>query len=158
MDQEYFTIKQMADQLGLPKQRVYRCIRANHISEAHRDTVNGNTVLMYSKSDFYRIKAILTKSTVSSEAHHEVHHDTLYEALLKQLDILNNQLITKDQQIQDLTMRLAEAHHSLDQAQQLHAVDRQKLLKLDAKDDIVSDSERGPEPSKSFWRRLFKHK
>ena len=168
MEQAYYSIKQMADHMGLPKQRVYRCIKANRIVEAHRDTVNGNTVLMYSKSDFDRIKTILQKSTASSEAHHEVHrevhHDTdndaLYKALLKQLEIKDKQIAQLQAIISDNEKKhheaLMQAQKNLDQAQQLHAVDRQKLLKLDAKDDIVSDSERGPEPSKSFWRRLFR--
>jgi len=33
------TIKQIADEMGLPKQKVYRYIKANNIVEAHRDSV-----------------------------------------------------------------------------------------------------------------------
>ena len=40
MEQQYYTIKQMADMLHLSKQKVYRCIKSNCIIEAHHDTVN----------------------------------------------------------------------------------------------------------------------
>ena len=49
MASEYLSTKQIADKLNLPKQKVYRCIKLNHIKEAHTETVKGNTVLMYDK-------------------------------------------------------------------------------------------------------------
>lgn len=42
-DTEYLSMKQIADQLNVSKQRVYRCIKSNCISEAHHEVVKGNT-------------------------------------------------------------------------------------------------------------------
>ena len=126
--EEYYSIKQIADSLNVSKQRVYRCIKANHINEVHRDIVKGNTVMMYDKSCVDSIKELLS---TSSEAHQDVHHDThnntvndtLYDTLVKQLEI-------KDNQIKELNERLKEMNRSLQQEQQLHLLSKQRVIEL----------------------------
>lgn len=146
MDQEYYSIRQMADILGVPKQRVYRCIKTHCISEAHREALKGNTVMMYSYSDFLRIKGILDGNSASDEAHHEAYHETpneaLFEALLKQLE-------TKDKQIKEL-------QKALDQEQRLHLLSKQRILELEAKpEQDISQGNADPELHRSFWARFF---
>ena len=164
MDQEYYSTKQIADMLNVSKQRVYRCIKANHINEAHHEAVKGNTVLMYDVAAFMRIKSILTNDSVSGEAHHEVHHEAVHdtpneavvEALLKQLEI-------KDQQIQELNERLKEAHKALDQAQHLQAMAEQQINFLETQkndntehpDDGADQEDQQAPPKKGLWSRIF---
>lgn len=144
---EYYTIKQMADMLHVSKQRVYRCIKAKCINEAHRDTVKGNAVMMYDETAFNQIKECFSESEKShQETDHDTRSDAVYDALLKQLEM-------KDQQISDLNERLRDAQRALDQEQQLHAMDRQKLTMIDA---AKSDSDPDGEEKLSWWRRLFK--
>lgn len=143
METEYLSQKQIADKLGVSKQKVYRCIKMNHINEAHSEVVKGNTVLMYDKQAIERIESILKRgATTSSEVHHEVHHEALNEAVLKQLDILNEQLKAKDKQIESL-------QKLLDQEQQLNGMNREKILLLETK------LEESDEPPQGFWRRFF---
>lgn len=166
MDQQYYSTKQIADMLNVSKQKVYRCIKANHINEAHSEAVKGNTVLMYDTAAFMRIKSILINDSVSSEAHHDVLHEAVHdtpneavvEALLKQLEI-------KDQQIAELNERLKETLKSLDQAQHLQAMAEQKinLLEKQQSDDIEpepphdeSDQSEQQVPKKGLWSRIFK--
>lgn len=149
---EYYSTKQIADSLNISKQRVYRCIKSNHIKEVHRDTVKGNTVLMYDKASIDRIKQLLG---VSDEVHHDTVddtvNDTLYDTLLKQLEI-------KDNQIKELNERLKESQKALDQEQQLHLLSKQRILELETvqadkeepQNDIESESN-----SKKFWQRFF---
>ena len=149
---EYYSTKQIADSLNISKQRVYRCIKSNHIKEVHRDTVKGNTVLMYDKASIDRIKELLG---VSDEVHHDTVddtvNDTLYDTLLKQLEI-------KDNQIKELNERLKESQKALDQEQQLHLLSKQRILELEtvqadeeeSQNDIESESN-----SKNFWQRFF---
>ena len=149
---EYYSTKQIADSLNISKQRVYRCIKSNHIKEVHRDTVKGNTVLMYDKASIDRIKQLLG---VSGEVHHDTVddtvNDTLYDTLLKQLEI-------KDNQIKELNERLKESQKALDQEQQLHLLSKQRILELEtvqadeeeSQNDIESESN-----SKNFWQRFF---
>lgn len=148
MEQEYLSIKQIAERLKTTKQRVYRCIKKNCIKEAHSETVNGNTVLMYDNAAFTRISELLNSGSSTSkethEAHHEAVNEALYEALLKQLEV-------KDQQIEQL-------QKALDQAQRLNAMDKQKILELEDK-MAAADQEQNQEVEepvkKKWWQKLF---
>lgn len=153
---EYLSQKQIADKFGVPKQKIYRCIKLNHIKEAHSEVVKGNTVLMYDMQAIEQIESILKGgATTSSEAHSEVHreavNEALNEAVLKQLDILNEQLKAKDKQIENL-------QKLLDQEQQLNAMNQQKILALETKleEPPTEPVEPDEEPPKGFWSKLFK--
>ena len=152
MASEYLSTKQIADKLNLPKQKVYRCIKLNHIKEAHTETVKGNTVLMYDKQAIEQIESILQGgASTSSEAHQKAVHDTVNEAVLKQLEILNEQLKTKDKQIENL-------QKLLDQAQMLNAMDKKKIEALENKleEPNETDPKEPDEPPKGFWAKIFK--
>lgn len=155
MASEYLSTKQIADKLNLPKQKVYRCIKLNHIKEAHTETVKGNTVLMYDKQAIEQIESILQGgASTSSEVHQKAVHDTVNETVLKQLEILNEQLKTKDKQIENL-------QKLLDQEQQLNAMNQQKILALESKLEEPTDQEpiepdEPPTEQKGFWAKLFK--
>ena len=154
MDKQFLSTKEIADRFGVTKQKVYRCIKLNHIKEAHSEVVKGNTVLMYDKQAIEQIESILKGgASVSSEAVHEVHHEAVNEALneavLKQLDILNEQLKAKDRQIENLTKLL-------DQEQQLNAMNQQKILAHESKLEEPIEPDEPPTPPKGFWTRFFK--
>lgn len=152
MASEYLSTKQIADKLNLPKQKVYRCIKLNHIKEAHTETVKGNTVLMYDKQAIEQIESILQGgASTSSEAHQKAVHDTVNEAVLKQLEILNEQLKAKDKQIENL-------QKLLDQEQQLNAMNQQKILALETKleEPNETDPKESDEIPKGFWAKIFK--
>lgn len=157
MGKIYYSTKDIADQLGTTKQRVYRCIKKHCIKEAHSEVVNGNTVLMYDSNAFTMISDILVNGKSTSKEAHEAHseapndtlNEALYEALLKQLEV-------KDQQIEQL-------QKALDQAQKLNAMDKQKILELE---DKMATAEQKEEPiedttkeditsRKGFFARLF---
>ena len=152
MAAESYSIKDMADILGVSKQRVYRCIRANHIKETHTDIVKGNSVLKYNKQVLEQIKELLEDSaTISDEAHQkhssDIVNEIVYETLVEQLKI-------KDKQIEELNERLAEANRNLDNAQKLHAIDKQKLLELESKQEEKTIQDQ--EEVKGFGARLFR--
>lgn len=135
MMEQYLSTKQIAEKLGTTKQRVYRCIKKNHIKEVHSEVVNGNTVFVYDNKAITRISELLNNgSSTSQEAHQDVHKEAVYEALLKQLE-------AKDRQIESLTK-------ALDQAQQLQAMDKQKILALEEK-------MQEQEPVKKKWWNFF---
>ena len=152
MASEYLSTKQIADKLNLPKQKVYRCIKLNHIKEAHTETVKGNTVLMYDKQAIEQIESILQGgATTSNEAHQKAVNDTVNEAVLKQLEILNEQLKTKDKQIENL-------QKLLDQEQHLNAMNHEKILLLESKLEEPNevDPKESDEQQKGFWAKIFK--
>ena len=152
MASEYLSTKQIADKLNLPKQKVYRCIKLNHIKEAHTETVKGNTVLMYDKQAIEQIESILQGgASTSSEVHHEAVNEALNEAVLKQLEILNEQLKAKDKQIENL-------QKLLDQEQHLNAMNHEKILLLESKLEEPNEVEpkESDEIPKGFWAKIFK--
>jgi len=122
------TIKQIADSLGIEKQRVYRYIKRNHISEAHHDAgvmYFSDVVESLVAEHFTNTDHITNRIT---EAHQTTSLDVVVSMLQKELDI-------KNEQIRDLNARLAETTTALLSAQQsaqaeqiLHAGTIQKQL------------------------------
>ncbi len=135
------TIKEIADELGVDKQKVYRYIKQHCISEAHHeahhDVLQRNGVKYYDETAEALIKQGLLAKSASSEALHEVHHeahqnhineavgdtvdvvrDALISMLQGELESKNQQLAVKDKQIDDLNARLAEVSAALVAAQQ----------------------------------------
>lgn len=111
------TLKQIADELNISKQKVYRYVRDNHINEAVQD---GQTK-RYSEAVQQQIKSHFLKNKPHYESHHEPHHDAVYDALLKQLEI-------KDKQIEQL-------QQLLDQEQKLNGMNQQKIELLEQKNE-----------------------
>ncbi len=127
------TIRQIADELQIPKQKVYRYIKSNHIKEEHQE----NGVMYYDETAEMAIKYAFLQRTVSnetSETHQNNTHidDTAFQAVV---DVLTKQLEVKDKQIEQLTAALTAA-------QALNAADKQQLLQLEDKHI-------------SLWKRLF---
>ena len=79
------TIKQMADALGVDKQRVYRYIKKNCISEAHQK----NGVMYYDEVVEKRIKQAFSQNEPYQES---ASSDTVFDVLLKQSEMLRKEL------------------------------------------------------------------
>lgn len=125
------TIKQIADELGVPKQRVYRYIKSNHISETHQE----NGVMYYDDVAETAIKQAFLQKTTSSETHQNHINDTV-------IDVLKNQLEVKDRQIEQLQRTVEQLTAALTAAQALNAADKQQLIQLEDKHT-------------SLWNRIF---
>lgn len=136
------TIKQIADELQVDKQKVYRYIKSHHINEAHREAHQKNNVKYYDEAAQTQIrKAFETKSTSkrsTSKSTSKVHHEAVNEALNDTIKLLQNELAMKNQQIENL-------HTLLDQEQKLRLVAEEKVLKIEEKS----------EPKKRFFLFLL---
>lgn len=128
------TIKQIADELGISKQRVYRYIKNNHINEAHQK----NGVMYYNEVAETVIKSAFNKNNTSNDVHQDSHQTTSTDVALKQfeviIDTLKKQIETKDAQINQL-------QQLLDQQQRL------TLAQLEQKEILQIDSK------KPWWKR-----
>ena len=138
------TIKQIADALGIDKQKVYRYIRKHHINEAHHDA----GVMCYDDVVADRIIAGLLENGRISEVHHDALQAASSDAVVDVvISMLKAELEMKNEQIRELNARLAESSAALVSAQQaaqiaqvLHAGTMQKQSvkdKLDAGISIV---------------------
>ena len=151
------TIKQMADELGIDKQRVYRYIRKNHINEAHQRC----GVMYYDEAVEMAVIQHFCENDAHHDVHHEAHHtasnDTVTTSLDAVIDVLKTELEIKNEQIRELNARLAESNAALVAAQQsaqaaqaLHAGTMQKQL-ID-----VSTSSNGTRAG--FLTRIFRRR
>lgn len=162
------TIKEIADELGVDKQKVYRYIKQHCISEALHEALQRSGVKYYDEAAETLIKQGLLGKSASSEVHHEAHQnhindavgDVLISMLQGELESKNQQLAVKDKQIEELNARLAEVSSALVAAQQtaqaaqaLHAgTIRQQLTSGDA----AEEPEETPAEKRQGWlHRLF---
>lgn len=158
------TIKQIADELGVDKQKVYRYIKKNHINEAHHEALQKNGVKQYDEAAETLIKQGLLRETASGESLHEAHRevlqnhindavfDTVSDAVI---EMLRKELEVKNKQIEDLNARLAEISSALVMAQQtaqaaqaLHAGTIQQQL-------IEETADPAPEQPKEVEKRSW---
>ena len=121
------TIKQMADDMNIDKQKLYRFIKKNQINESYQK----NGVMHYDDITQEQVQNYFNSVTPSQQKKSSVEkptNTTIVDIINKQLEILQNQLEIKDKQIDDLNKCLAEAYTMIGQVQQLHGAD--KILEL----------------------------
>lgn len=135
------TIKQISDEIGVDKQKVYRYIKKNHINESHQE----NGVMYYDQNAQNIIKNALYIEKENKNHINELHQNHISEAvidtLLKQSEILKNELEFKNQQI-------AEMQKLLDQEQQLRMAEHKRVLYLEQKEEQKEETE----PIKKGWK------
>lgn len=146
------TLKQIADELGVPKQQVYRCVKKHNIYEMPR--INETDPMCFMEADEARIKSYFDGKTASGEANHETHQTASNDAVTKAaFDALAAQLAVKDQQIATLTAALESTSAALHAAQALHAGTIRKELMPGEPDPAT------PEPARTgIFARIFGRK
>lgn len=97
-----YTLKEIADELKVDKQKVYRFVVRNHISEVHHemlhDVLHCGAVFAKNGTKYYDETAkmrifqgfgALSTSESTSSASDEVHHDVLHDVVLMQSEALH---------------------------------------------------------------------
>ena len=159
------TIRQIADEIGVSKQAVFKKIKREPLSTSLQGltaTVDGR--LMVEVDGEKLIKQAFSEiapSTKNAEKTAEV--DGVISVLQATIDTLQGQLSVKDQQIEELNARLAEVSSALLAAQQtavaaqaLHAGTIQQQLVAGEGEEL--QQERETVPRRSWWKRLFEGK
>ena len=172
------TIKQIADEIGVSKQTVYKRYKGklHTVCAPYAHTEQG--VLYIEEQGETLIKQDFLQKECSIGAHTEcsigAHTERSNGAVLEQsenagvvavlqttIDTLQGQLAIKDKQIEELNARLAEVSSALVAAQQtaqaaqaLHAGTIQQQLLTDG---VGADqqSQKKPEQPRNWWSRLF---
>lgn len=127
------TIKQIADEIGISKQKVYRYIQKSGIKEARQE----GQVKWYDEAAQTQIKKHFSDKKPESRTNHH----NINETVLKQLEV-------KDKQIEALQKQLSDMQTLLDQEQKLHMIAEQKILAIEEKQQA--------ENSKNWLQRFFK--
>lgn len=157
------TIKQIADELGVSKQRVYRFIKRNCINEAHQQ----NGVMYFNDAAETRIK----QGFLKNEPHHEAHQNRIIDAVCDTvndvvIELLREELNQKNEQIRQLNERLAETTAALAAAQQTIQVAQQtaqaaQALHAGTIQKYFPAGNADPDPQQSagsWWNKFFKKK
>lgn len=132
------TIKQIADSLNLDKQKVYRFIKKNNISESHQK----NGTKYYNDSSQTFIFKHFKKETTSKGSHQSASFDTV-------ISILQEEITVKNKQIEEL-------QNLLNQQQQLQLMEQKKMhLLLDEAKKAVDEQKATKTENQSFFSRLF---
>lgn len=138
------TIKEIADELGIEKQKVYRFIKKNQIQEVNQEYINEvlqkNNVKYYDDAAESIIKRGLYKERTSKEAHQNCINEAENEVLLTQIEMLKKELEEKNNQINTLLC-------IVNQAQKLQAISEQKIKVLEQNE---------PEKQRKQWWKFWK--
>lgn len=153
------SIKEIADDLGVDKQKVYRYIKQNHINEVHHDVLQKKEVKQYDEAAETLIKQGLKNEITSSDVLHELHQnhindvvsDVLLDLLKKELEIKNEQIKELNERLSECSAALVSAQQTAQTAQALHAGTIQKQLS----DVGVDQSGAIEENKKTLFKRLF---
>ena len=168
------TIKEIADELGVSKQAVYKRYKGKlyTVCAPYAHTEQG--VLYLSEQAEILIKQDFLGNDCSNGAHTYAHtersigaaleqqrNDGILEVLQTTIDTLHEQLAVKDKQIAELNARLSECSAALVAAQQtaqaaqaLHAGTIQQQLTGEAADQPQAAAE-PTENRKGWFRRIF---
>lgn len=167
------TIRQIADEIGVSKQAVYKRYKGKLHTVCAPYTHTEQGVLYLSEQAETLIKQDFLKDDRSNGAHTDTHTERSNGAALEHpenvgvvavlqttIDTLQGQLAIKDKQIEDLNARLSESNAALVAAQQtaqaaqaLHAGTIQQQLTSGTDQSEGS----GDEPKKQGWfSRLFR--
>lgn len=158
------TIREIANELGVDKQKVYRFIKQNHINEAHHEVHQRSGVKYYDEAAETIIKQGFFGETASSEAHHEAHQNCINEAAFDAvIEMLQKELEIKNEQIKELNERLSECSAALLAAQQtaqaaqaLHAGAIQQHILIDKDESVDLQREQKQEKRQGWIRKIFR--
>lgn len=157
------TILQIANEIGIDKQKVYRYIKKHNINEAHQDS----GTMYYNEMAETLIKQYFTEKNCVNEAYHDIHqctsethqstsNDTVIDTVITMLQYelqAKNQLIEEQQQIikeLNTTIRI--------QAESINAAHHNELAEtiIDGQQTIIPKLSDKTEKKQSFFKRLFK--
>ena len=148
------SLKQIADELGVSKQQVYRVVKRLGIT-ASNEAVEAHQMKQYDADAEALIKAEFSRknqNSGASTASEKVHHEVLQNDAV--LEILRTELEAKNKQIEALQVQVSELTAALNVAQALHAgMLQQQQLQATTKESDVPVINIKKAPWWAFWRR-----
>lgn len=109
------TIKQIANELGVSKQRVYRYVKMNHIKMVQE----GESLFLFDEAGEMLIKQHFSQNAASKSFQDEMVKDEVFLLFESQLEFMDEQIKSKDKLIDSLTNQLKETTSALVSAQQM---------------------------------------
>ena len=118
MEKEYLSIKEFSERAKVSQQSIYK--RIGNKSDSlfpFLKIINGKKYLS--------VSALTSIYNIDKESPQET------ESNNKIIEMLENEIENKNKQIETLLNQLTDAHNLINQQQQLHLLDKQKILELE---------------------------
>lgn len=142
------TIKQIADELKVSKTAVYKKIDNLGLRLSLRKIANQFTV--DKKQENLIKQAFIENQSQTKNVNHVYEIDNQSQTSLQLISMLQKELDIKNKQIEELNLRLAEAHKMAEQAQQLHGADKALELKEAQEPKLIE--EKKTKKRWQFWK------
>lgn len=148
------TIKEMAQELGLTKQQVYRFVKKNCINEVHQEAHQSGGVKRYDETAQQLVREHFCKKEVHQNHINEVHQNHINDAVSGELrQAYEARIAAQAREIERLHEELeAERAHSRELADKLAVLadQAQRLQLASMPKQLEADNDRP-----SLWRRIF---
>ena len=138
------TLKQIADELGVPKQQVYRYVKSKCINEVHHEAHQSKSAKYYDEAAEQAIKEHFAGLQVNHEAHHEVHqnadevhHETVIEVLREALETMRQDHRQEVATLKEQIERLKQDH--IEELNRLQDAHRQEVGQLQRQLDTMTE-------------------
>lgn len=132
MKKEYLTVNEFAEAAGLSRQAVYK--KLNNQLTLFVKVVNNKKMIEKSALELFEKKR--NCQPVEQPVDNQLTNHLI--------DMLQTELEEKGQQLKEKDRQIAELQKLLDQSQKLHAMDKQRILELECKEEPE-------EPKKKKW-------
>lgn len=133
MNKEYITVKEFAEILGVSTQYVYK--QLNNKLQPYCKVVGNKKMLKKSAI------SVLAKKEDATEVVQQLNNQLNGEINAKLIEMLENELNEKGNQLKEKDKQIAELQKALDQAQKLHAMDKQRIQELEYKKEDEKEEE-----------------
>lgn len=139
-EKEVLTVKEVAECVGISVQAVYNRLEKDF--KPYLKIINGKKRL--------DVAVLQLFETSKNSSDFKENFKPILNLLEKQNEQLQRELDIKNKQIEELNLRLAEAHKMAEQAQQLHGAD--KALELREAQEPKLLEEQKPKKRWHFWK------
>ena len=138
------TLKQIADELGVSKQQVYRYVKSKCINEVHHEAHQSKSAKYYDEAAEQAIKEHFAGLQVNHEVHHEVHqsadevhHETVIEVLREALETMRQDHQQEVATLKEQIERLKQDH--IEELNRLQDAHRQEVGQLQRQLDTMTE-------------------
>lgn len=161
MDNEYISIKDFALKAGKSQQAIYKQVERK-LQTYVKMVDNQRMIDTKALEEVYGIKVEqpIQPKVEQVEQSIQPENKIIMDMLQCELDKKNEQIASLEQMLKDKEenhhKEIMELQRNLDQAQKLNAMDKQRILELESKEEPEPQEETPPdEPKKKWWNRFF---
>lgn len=161
MDNEYISIKDFALKAGKSQQAIYKQVERK-LQTYVKMVDNQRMIDTKALEEVYGIKVEqpIQPKVEQVEQSIQPENKIIMDMLQCELDKKNEQIASLEQMLKDKEenhhKEIMELQRNLDQAQKLNAMDKQRILELESKEEPEPQEETPPdEPKKKWWNKFF---